>query len=170
MLVVVTFAAVMVGLSATLIHFLLGAEREAQRAVRFNRSVARLSETFRADVHAAGRVELLAAEPDKSVLLLAGAGGGREVRYEVDSHHAARVESDEGRQTHQETFFFPPRSTIRFSQRPNQTLLRLEIEMPSGNSSDEPQAGTDPPGHFLRRLTVEALPGRDHRFEKPKSP
>jgi len=170
MLVVVSFAAVMLGLSATLIHFLLGAEREAQRVVRFNRSVTRLSEAFRADVHAAGRIELSAVEAGKSVLLLAGARGGREVRYAIDAHLATRVESEEGRQTHQDTFFFPPRSTIRFDQRPDQNLLRLEIEMPAGNSSDEPQTGANPPGHFLRRLTVEALPGRDYRFEKPKSP
>jgi hypothetical protein len=170
MLVVVSFAAVMVGLSATLIHFLLGADREAQRVVRFNRSVMRLSEAFRADVHAAGRIELPAAEAGKSVLLLAGAGGGREVRYEVDTYQVTRVESDGGRQTHQDTFFFPPRSAIRFDERPDQNLLRLEIEIPVGNSSDEPQTGASPPGHFLRRLTVEAVPGRDYRFEKPKSP
>jgi hypothetical protein len=170
MLVVITLASVMVGLAATTIHLLLGAEREAQRAVRFNRSVMRLSEAFRADVRAAGRVEIPVADSEKSVLLLGDAEGGREVRYEIDGHQATRVESDKGEQTHHDSYYFPPRSRIRFDRQADRKLLQLEIEMPAGNSSDNAEIRANVPEKFLRKLKIEALPGRDHRFENPTKP
>lgn len=168
MLVVVTLSAVMVGLSATLIHLLLGAEREAHRAVRVNRSVMRLSEAFRADVHAARRVEIPAAEADKSVLLLADAEAGREVRYEIDAHQATRVESEKGQQTHQDSFYFPLRSRIRFDREADRNLLRLEIEMPAGNSSENAESRSQSPEPFQRKLKIEAQPGRDYTFDNTR--
>jgi hypothetical protein len=167
MMVVVTLAAVMVGLSTTLIHLLLGAEREAHRAVRFHRSVMRLSETFRADVHAADRAEFPAAEPGKSTLILADAGAGREVRYEVDAHQATRVESAEGTQTHQDTFYFPLQSRLRFARPAGRNLLRLEIDLPGGIVAGDRDSGPTGADSSRRRLTIDARPGRDRMYGTP---
>src|SRR5579863_5938808 len=91
MLIVITVAAVMVGLAVTTIHLLLRAEHEATSAARYASSVTRLAHAFRDDIHFALQVELPAAESEQSVVLVASAGGGGQVRYELDGNLATRI-------------------------------------------------------------------------------
>jgi prepilin-type N-terminal cleavage/methylation domain-containing protein len=176
MLVVISVAAVMLGMSVCTIHLLLDAEREATRAVRFNTSVARLTQAFRADIHASRQVELPATEPGKPIVLVASVDGGQ-IRYELDEHLATRIETEGGRQVHREVFYLPPHSRMRFEHQPDQKLpgqklpfqklVVLEIDMAAGGTGTRavPSAVADKP---QRRLAIEAVLGRDHRFETQK--
>ena len=166
MLVVISVAAVMLGMSVGVIHLLLDAEREATRAVRFNTSVARLTQAFRGDIHASRQVELPAPEPGKPVVLVATVDGGQ-IRYELDEHLATRTETEGGRQVHREVFYLPPHSRMRFEHQPDQKLVLLEIDMAAGGSGTRnvPTAAAEIP---QRRLAIEAVLGRDHRFETQK--
>lgn len=169
MLIVMSVAAVMMGVSVCAIHLLLDAEREATRAVRFNTSVARLAQAFRADIHAARQVELPDAEDGMPAVLVASLDG-RQIRYELDAHQATRIETEGEHQVHREAYYFPPRSLLQFWRRPGekglaQEIVVLEIDMaPAGSGTREIPSATH--GSPKRRLTVEAVPGRDHRFEK----
>jgi len=179
MLIVISMAAVMMGVTVCTIHLLLDAEREAGRAVRFNTSVARLAQAFRDDIHAARHVELPAIEDGKPTVLIATVDGGQ-IRYELDAHQATRIETDGEQQPHREVYFFPPHSRMRFEQRPDQrntgqnesgqkgirqTSVVLQIDMAAGGSGtrEVPTAAQDA---TKRRLTIEAALGRDLRFEK----
>ena len=166
MLVVISVAAVMLGMSVGVIHLLLDAEREATRAVRFNTSVARLTQAFRGDIHASRQVELPASEPGKPAVLVATLDNGQ-IRYELDQHLATRIETEGGRQVHREVFYLPPHSRMRFEHQPDQKLVLLEIDMAAGGSGTRnvPSAAADT---LQRRLAIEAVLGRDHRFETQK--
>ena len=166
MLVVLSVAAVMLGVSVSTIHLLLDAEREAARSVRFNTSVARLAQAFRSDIHASRHVELPASEAGKPIVLVATADGGQ-IRYELDEHLATRIETEGGRQVHREVYYFPLHSRMRFEHQPDQKLVRLEIDMAAGVSGTRavPSAVSDGP---KRQLAIEAALGRDHRFERQK--
>ncbi len=163
MLVVITIAAVMVGLAATTMHLLLGAEHEATRSLRFSASVARLARSFRDDLHAARDVELPLPEPGKPAMLVATADGGRRIRYELDAHRATRVETDGADETQREMFYFPPRSQLHFEPAGTRGLIRLTIEMPSGGPrTGQPSVASS--GDPVRRLAIEAAPSRWRRY------
>src|SRR5258708_12634438 len=70
LLVVITVAAIMLGLSVTAIHLLLGAEHEASRSTRYAASLARLAQAFRDDIHASRAVELPGIEAAEAHTLL----------------------------------------------------------------------------------------------------
>ena len=169
MLVVISVAAVMLGLSVSTIHLLLDAEHEAARSLRFNTSVARLAQAFRGDMHASRQVELPASEAGQPIVLVASADG-RQFRYELDAHLATRIETEAGKEVHREVYYFPPHSSLRFEHRsdqkgPDQKLVLLEIEMAAGGRGSRavPSAASDGP---KRRYAIEAALGRDHRFER----
>ncbi len=166
MLIVMSIAAVMMGVSVCTIHLLLDAEREATRAVRFNTSLARLAQVFRGDIHASRQVELPAAEDGKPLTLVASIDGGQ-IRYELDAHLATRIETEGEQQVHREVYYFPPHSRMRFERKPDQKLVILEIDMAAGGSGTRavPSTASDVP---KRSLKIEAALGRDHRFERKK--
>ncbi|HEY2252063.1 MAG TPA: hypothetical protein VGH74_13415 [Planctomycetaceae bacterium] len=164
MLIVISVAAVMVGVSACTIHLLLDAEREATRAVRFNTSVARLTQAFRGDIHAARQVDLPAAEEGKPAVLVATVDGVV-VRYELDAHLATRIETAGEREVQREVYYFPPHSQMRFERGPDQKFIALEIDMAAGGSGTRGISSATK-GTPKRRLAIEAVFGRDHRFEK----
>ncbi len=156
-LVVMTVASVIIGLSGMTIHRLLAAEHEATRAARFTASAARLSRAFRADVHAAIRVELPAANNTQPAVFAATLADRHEVRYELDAHLATRIETRDGRQIHRDDFRFPPRSQLRCVRSEDGRRIILEIDF----AARGPESLTDRPG---RKLVIEAALARDHRF------
>jgi prepilin-type N-terminal cleavage/methylation domain-containing protein len=167
MLVVITIAAVMVGLAATTMHLLLAAEHEATRSMRFSASVTRLSRAFRDDLHAARDVELPLPEPGKPATLVAAADDGRRIRYELDANRATRVELDGADETQREMFYFPPRSRLGFERAGEKGLVRLTIEMPVGvpRTGQPPVASSTEP---VQRLAIEAAPARIRRHATPE--
>jgi hypothetical protein len=164
MLIVISVASVMLGVSVCTIHVLLEAEHEAARSVRFDTSVARLAQAFRGDMHASRQVELPASEPGKPIVLLATAND-RQIRYELDAHLATRIETEGGRQVHREMYYFPQHSRMRFECQPDHTLVLLEIDMQSARMATRPLASAANEGP-IRRFTIEAALGRDNRFER----
>jgi hypothetical protein len=161
-LVVMTVAGVMMGLAITTIHLLLGAEHEATKSMRYNASVARLARDFRDDIHAARAVELPATEPGKPAALIASTAGGQ-VRYELDSHLATRVETAGG-EANREVFYFPPGSRLQFERDAEPGLIWLTIEMPLGPPAATPKDAASA-GQSMRVLTIEAAPARVRRLE-----
>jgi prepilin-type N-terminal cleavage/methylation domain-containing protein len=166
MLIVISVASVMMGISVCAIHLLLDAEHEAARAVRFNNSVARLTHAFRSDMHASRQVDLPESKPGKPIVLVATVDGGQ-VRYELEAHLATRIELEGEQQVHREVYYFPPYSQMRFEHQPSQGLVVLKIDMAAGGSGTT----TVPPAvasGTKRPLFIEAALGRDHRFERQK--
>lgn len=164
MLVVITVAAVMVGLAVTTIHLLLRAEREATSAARYATSVARLAHVFRDDLHFAREVELPAVEPGKPAVLIASADAGRHIRYELDAHLATRIETDGPDDTHRDVFYFPPDSQLWFEREGEGGVLRLAIEIPRSGSGVQAKPAA-PSGRPMQRLTIEAAPARARRWD-----
>ncbi len=163
LLVVITVGAVMLGLSVTAIHLLLGAEHEASRATRYAASLARLTQAFRDDIHAAQAVELPAIEAGGAEVLLIGAGEARQIRYELVANRAMRLEAVDDGPPQRDVFYFPPRSRLWFARDATDGLIRLEIEM----------AGYGP-AHAAclpsRQLAIEAASFRLRRFEMNPDP
>src|SRR5579872_1670564 len=82
MLIVLSVASVILGLSVSTIHLLLEAEHEAARSLQFNTSLARLTHAFRGDMHASRHVELPGAEAGNANLLVA-TSDARQIRYQA---------------------------------------------------------------------------------------
>jgi hypothetical protein len=164
MLVVITVAAAMMGLTVTTIHRLLGAEHDVTRQMRYAASVARLAQVFRDDLHAAREIEAPVAEPGKPPALLVVFPDARRARYELDRHLATRVELDRENETHHDSFYFPPGSRLEFERARDERLVRLTIDMPAGNPAVKPNdtAAARVPTH---RLTIEAalINGKQNR-------
>jgi hypothetical protein len=163
LLVVITVGAVMLGLSVTAIHLLLGAEHEASRSTRYAASLARLARAFRDDIHAAQAVELPAIEAGDAEVLLIGAGGGQQIRYELETNRAMRLEAVDDGPPQRDVFYFPPRSRLWFARDATDGLVRLEIEMAAHGPA---HAVCLPP----RQLVIEAASLRLRRFEMNPDP
>lgn len=160
---IIAVASVMMGVGVLMIHRLLGADQEAQKAARYALTVSRLARHWRDDVHAATTVDLPEEGPEGPSRLIATMADGRQIRYELDRHVAARLEDLGGDQTHRDDFYFPPCSQLQFS-RDQDGLVRLEIEMPAGGPGPRARKTAREGAH--RRLTIAAAPSRDHRFER----
>lgn len=162
MLVVLTVAAVMMGLGVTTIHLLLGSEHEAMKSVRYSASVTRLTRVFREDVHMARRVEIPPVDPGKPSLLVATIGDNHQVRYELDAHVVTRIETGSDDGASRDVFYFPPQSRLRCWREGEAGPIRLEIDIAAGMKA-RPKAAAPQP---TRTVAIEAVPARDHRFEK----
>lgn len=162
MLVVLTVAAVMMGLGVTTIHLLLAAEHEAMKSVRYSASVTRLTRVFREDVHAARRVEIPPVDPGKPSLVVARMANNHQVRYELDAHVVTRIETGSDDGASRDVFFFPPQSRLRCSREGDAGPIRLEIDIAAGMKARPKSAAPNP----TRTVAIEAVPARDHRFEK----
>jgi hypothetical protein len=158
MLVVMTVAAVVVGLATTTMHLLMRAEHEATKESRFSASVTRLARAFREDLHAARKVELPDPEPGKPPALVVALDAGRHVRYELDAHRAMRVETDGAVTVRHEDYHFPTHSQLRLEQG-DRGLVRFLIEMPAPGLRSGPPSG-GPAAGPVTRLAIEAAPAR----------
>ena len=155
MMVVMSVAAVMVGMAVTTIHLLLGAEHDATKAVRWSASVSRLARSFRDDVHAARSIEMPAPEPGKPAVLVATTDT-RRIRYELDAHRAVRIEAEGTDESHCDVYYFPPRSRLEFTRPGDRGLVRLTIHMPAGAREATRSAG-DSSREVEQELAIEAV-------------
>jgi hypothetical protein len=162
-LVVMSVAGVMMGLAIKTIHLLLGAEHEATKSVRYAASVTRLARAFREDLHAARAVELPAAEPGKPGALVVSTAAGQ-IRYELGSHVATRVETAGTGEAIRDAFYFPPGSRLQFAREGEPGLIRLTVEMPL-SPPVAPTKDAETPSPSMRVLTIEAAPSRVRRLE-----
>jgi hypothetical protein len=155
--------------SAMLLHGVMRAQSESRRFFDDERTSSRLARQFRADAHAAARVAAPAG--DMLVAFTLPEGGAIEYRHTADRRQIERRLLPLGNDTPvaREDFSFagPCAAVVTVAER--QIALKLGAEggdgeraspetIPSPKSPAE--AKTKPPA-----LVVEAVPGRDLRFQ-----
>ncbi len=148
---------VLMGLCALVIHALLQAEKSGRSLLAEEATLARLGREFRRDVH-----EALAVDPqpdgDASVgPVTLREPEGRQVSYRVedDALVVTRSKGDADDEPRSRTYRLPRRGTPRLAVVPgpgSRAMVRLEF-------ADDPEK---PSFHDAR---IEAVVGRDHRFE-----
>ncbi|MGQ0635708.1 MAG: prepilin-type N-terminal cleavage/methylation domain-containing protein [Planctomycetaceae bacterium] len=156
LVVVLGVASILVGSTVGIIHLLLASERQQERAARTSFTLANLSRLFRADVHAAVRVQT--AEQTPATLALEGKSGSAIV-YRADLHVLTRVESSGGREIHRETFQFPASSSMGFEFAPESSLARLTLALARVAATSS--AGSSAPPRIIE---IEAVARRGPEF------
>ncbi|HTI51907.1 MAG TPA: prepilin-type N-terminal cleavage/methylation domain-containing protein [Planctomycetaceae bacterium] len=162
-LIVVTVASVVVGVSVTMLHLILRSERDQSRAIRTTVTLSRLTEVFRADVHASTELKVTPPETGPATLHLAD-GAGRDIVYTADEHLLRRVETAQGAEVHRELFHFPPGSAIRFEREESPPLARVMVDVAAPFPQHLPEQRTRVAPR--RTFTIEAIANRDQRFAR----
>jgi prepilin-type N-terminal cleavage/methylation domain-containing protein len=165
LLVVISIAGVIIGVSMLLLHTLLRTERDQTRSVRSSLTLSRLSRMFREDVHSSESIEIINGTVETRDRLTMTSRRGNEISYSADEHVLERVEQAGGAEIHRDLFHLPPGSAYRFERDTAPDIVRVAIEIAAAIPDHFPEAarGKDrrPPP---RSLAIEALLGRDHRF------
>jgi prepilin-type N-terminal cleavage/methylation domain-containing protein len=154
LLVVLTVTAIILTLSAGMIHLLLKLERSSRTASERANDLARLGRDFRADAHASAPVESIRFADHGVTLTL---DGGRTVEYQVREGDILRTVREGDKVRRFETYRRPARASVRFSTidkdipRP---FLALIIDRPTDARDDS----------SYRDYRIEAELGKDHRL------
>ena len=154
MVISITAASALMGIAVCLLCVLMGAEGGGREHLQRGDSLARLADRFRRDVHAA--VDAPAKLPDRPAAWdfpLAADGFSHYVRYEADGGFITCNRRESGAAPRWETYALPENSSVSIETEPAGagTLVRLTI-------TPKDVAG--------RKIRVEAVLGRDHRFTK----
>lgn len=163
--IVIGVSSVLLTAGVGTLHLLMRADRLGQSAAQNRAALSRLSRVFRQDVHAARDVSLTPADPDEPSRLELTIGEGETVAYAVEDHviqRTARNEEEEDQQ-HRDTFRFPVRSTLNFEREESPDVVRLTIRQPVFSGDRKQASGTT---IAQRTVRLEAVLGRDHRYEK----
>jgi len=152
-LVVVTVSTVLLGVAAGLLCLLLRAERGGREHVYRASVVARLSDQFRRDVHAA--LHTIPADARRKASGVFALPDDHVVAYRVRrGNRAPRTTRRKARAA--ESYASPPiRRRNCGSRRPAPSMASLVIRLPTP-AADE------------REIHVDAVVGRDHRFARPQ--
>lgn len=162
--VVIGMMAVLMTSGAHLIGLLLRAEGDGLQALTADRSLFRLAETFRDDVHAAAAAQL-ADEDDGTDRLTLTLSDERRVTYTLPDQRVQRVVRRGGETSHRETFRLPPGSNHLEHSGPERrvTLVhKRRLGRPSESRNGSPSA--------RRTYRIQAVLGRDRRFQSRREP
>jgi len=154
----VTLSAALMAVAVSLLHGLFKAERSTRASIRENGVVNSLADQFRRDAHATPVAGVSAGDGLQFAL-----DADRTVSYRVEAGEVVRTESTGGG-VRQQSFPLPP-GTVATIEGPGATgpaIVRLVIV-----AADE--AKRRPAGPPLP-IVVEAVCGRDHRFDLPDDP
>jgi hypothetical protein len=164
-IVVMTGVATLLGLCAVTLQLLLRLSADGQSRLAAAAVLERLASQFRADVHAADKVEVVekaggppakANEPSAPAASLRLATGSRLlVTYEARSGRVDRIETGTGRPTRHESYALDRGAVVRFEHRDDGPLRFLAMVV-TARSGKPP---VDPP----RPLELLAMPGKDRR-------
>ena len=160
--VVMGIASAMLGLAVTTIHLLMRSEHNATRMVWYGTSLARFSRTLRHDVHAATAAQVRAPVNDNAARLELTLPEEVVVTLTIEDNRINRVETAAGDVLRRETFHFPPASSIRFEHQRQPELVSVVIDRPASPHVRGGGAGNS--RLPTRRLRIEAVVARDHRF------
>jgi type II secretory pathway component PulJ len=130
-LVLITVMATLLGLCAGTIHLLLQLDRSGRDASEQAADLARLARDFRADAHAAARVD----PPGRSALnVVLSDGGWRTVEYAVRPGDILRTVRDGDEIGRRETYRRPARAPARIELTRDGPgpILALVIDRPTG--------------------------------------
>ncbi|MBN1395391.1 MAG: prepilin-type N-terminal cleavage/methylation domain-containing protein [Pirellulales bacterium] len=160
MLVVITSLSVMLGAAVCLLCALMKAEGVGRQRQQRSESLSLFAERFRRDAHAAVEApETRESSPGVCVWVfpLAAGADSRYVEYETRDGFVTRREHGPTGPDRWETFAVPKDSavTVETASRGGARLARLLIEAPEAALLGR------------RRVCVEAVLGRDHRFARP---
>ena len=151
MIVVMTIATVIVGLSAAILHLLLRTERNGRQQMHRSAALARLADQFRSDVHAAAHQPVPDdANPSCWTFELKA---GRNVQYRAQAGQIERVETLGGKIERRESYALPPDAAVAIAT-PDDTKPPVATLMVR-----------EPPN---REIRIAAVLGKDHRFSKPE--
>jgi prepilin-type N-terminal cleavage/methylation domain-containing protein len=154
MIAVMSVAAVMLGVAATLLYGLLQTEGSGREHVCQSGVLGHLADQFRCDVHEA-RTVAVAADGESRQFELAP---GRTVSYHCQPGTLTRTEQVDGTVERRESFTLRPGSTATI-QIPTDTkpaIVSLRI-VPAA----------EPSGQSARRIIrIDAVLARDHRFTR----
>jgi hypothetical protein len=155
MVAIITISAALAGIAVVLLQVLLTGQRAAKAAQEHAAIFRRLADDFRRDVHAARE-----AEPGESALTLRGfspGSGGRRVRYEIHANEVLRCEEGENGPDRRESYFLPKTCSAAFRQKTELSAQVIALT---------PVPPAESPPEAFPTTSVEAVLGRDHRFEK----
>jgi prepilin-type N-terminal cleavage/methylation domain-containing protein len=153
MIVVITVGSALVGIAVTMLAALMRAENRGQGRAAETASLIRLADQFRRDAHAA--TSLPAPDGQKAGTWKLDLAGGRSVEYAAEPGAIVRRERTVAKAVCEESFALPENyaATIASSNNAGQTTVTLVVA---------PAPGTAGAAWQWR---VEAVLGRDHRFE-----
>jgi len=159
LLVVLTVTAIMLTLSAGLIHLLLKLDRSSRSAREQAADLSRLAHDFRLDLHASvdDRV-LMVPLPDEagSDRIKVKSREDTTIEYEVRPSDYLRTVRVGDKVRHYEVYRRPPRSSARFQSEGDGpgSFVVLRIDQPTDGRDDS----------LYRDYRIEAEIGRDHRL------
>ena len=142
-LVLITGAAVMLGLCAVTIQLLLRLHADSQAKVSSSLVLDRLARQLRDDAHASESARLDTTDPkakDKRPSLTFGATASESVRYVVGEHVVARDETKNGNRVRHESYSLERDQTARFElfDESGHRMIRLLVTREPGKHHTEP--------------------------------
>lgn len=168
LIIVISIAAIIIGVALALMQWLLRSERDVRKGVWYGRSVSRLAQVFRHDAHQARDAEIAAEGADISNTMRFQFDGSHTVTYQIEEHTISRVDRDGEKELHRETFHFPPGSAIRFEKENGPPMARVVVDRATGqlnvDSTEIEKPGrkrTDSPNRVVR---IDAAIGKDRRL------
>jgi type II secretory pathway component PulJ len=157
LLLVVGAITILLGLCAGLIHSLLRLDRIGRAHLGELAALGRVARQFRQDVRAAIRVEPAPGAAESAARLVLTQPAGRVVEYQARGAVLVRAEREGGQARRQEEFGLRSRGGARFLAREGDPGVFVTLVFArTAARTNEPLAA---------ELRVEALLGKDHRFE-----
>jgi prepilin-type N-terminal cleavage/methylation domain-containing protein len=159
LMVVMTVTAIILTLSAGMIHLLLKLERSSRTASEQANDLARLGRDFRADVHASIEdYTTLEAVPKRfgANRMRLKVSENRTVEYQVRPGDILRTVREGDKVRHFETYRRPSRTSARFWSDGvgPRTFVLLMIDQPTDSRDNS----------LYRKYQIEAELGKDHRL------
>jgi type II secretory pathway component PulJ len=167
LLVVMSACSVVLSLSSQILCRVMRTQIDSRAVEDVERSAARLSERFRADVHQAATAETAADTLSEGVFLRLALPAGRQVEYSRQAQCVLRRESGGGSPEWREEFQLP--AACHVSIREENTPLRFVLT--ASTRPDEVSAAGEKPVAATTSLylQVEGRLGRDRRFAQDRA-
>lgn len=167
LMIAIGLGGVILTLGIGLLHLLLRTDDNLHSSLKRRQTVSQLSDAFRRDVHAARDVKRVwQQDTDEFKGLSLQLATDHEVKYTADDHILIRTETRNQETLQTARFRFSPGSEILFES-PTPKDLAIVIRNP--NTSPNSPRVIDPRAP-RRELRIQAVVGRDHRFEKTATP
>ncbi len=165
-IVAMGIATIMMGISITTMQTVMRAERETNKAAWYGSSFHRFSRLFRSDIHAANSLELQNEAILSSLEMTIQKPGNESVQYRIEENHVFRIVAREGKQVHQDTFYFPAGSEVFFFER--KRLKQAGISIGQAQEVLVPRQRKAPDNkNAVKKMSIISTIGFDHRLATP---
>lgn len=163
MMIVIGASSMVLLAGVGLLHRLMRSERVAAESLVHATNHARLSAQFRDDVHAA-TAATARGEPGADHILQLAAGDAAQITYSQQDRTLIRTETRQTQPTRHDQFHLPDDVRVRFavSDASPQKIAELTWERVQADSATK----TATTHRRLNPLRIEAIVGKDHRFQE----